>query len=155
MLYRCTPLSLGYSPSELLNGRQIRAKIDVLLPSPAHIAQGKQAKEATKSQMTKDGDQVEEVATIFKVGTPCYASYFGPRRDRDPKWVPAVVTKVFGSHSVQVRVFPKGVTWRRHLEQLRPRYTEPGEQPVFTQEETDQPLLGETPEVSVQNRQNQ
>ena len=58
MLYRRTPLSLGYSPSELLNGRQIRAKIDVLLPSPAHIAQDKQAKEATKSQMTKDGDQV-------------------------------------------------------------------------------------------------
>ena len=69
MQYRRTPLSLSYSPSELLNGRQIRAKIDVLLPSPAHIAQGKQAKEATKSQMTKIGDHVEKVATIFKVGT--------------------------------------------------------------------------------------
>ena len=60
MQYRRIPLSLGYSPSELLNGRQIRAKIDVLQPSPAHIAQGKQAKEATKSQMIKDGDQVEK-----------------------------------------------------------------------------------------------
>ena len=107
MLYRRTPLNLGYSPSELLNGRQIRAKIDVLLPSPAHIAQGKQAKEATKSQMTKDGDQVEKVATIFKVGTPCYALYFGPRRDKDPKWVPAIVTKVFGSRSVQCECFLK------------------------------------------------
>ena len=153
MLYRRTPLSLGYSPSELLNGRQIRSKIDVLLPSPAHIALVKQAKEATKSQMTKDGDQVEKVATIFKIGTLCYALYFGPRRDKDPKWVPAIGTKVFSFRSVQVRVFPKGVTWRRH--QLRPWYTsqedtEPGEPPVFTQKEVDQSLLGETPEVSVQ-----
>jgi len=41
--YRRTPLSTGYSPSELLNGRQIRTKIDTLLPSLAHTAQGKQA----------------------------------------------------------------------------------------------------------------
>ena len=32
MTYRRTPLSCGRSPSELLNGRQIRADIDVLLP---------------------------------------------------------------------------------------------------------------------------
>ncbi|KAL5488608.1 hypothetical protein EMCRGX_G017577 [Ephydatia muelleri] len=89
MLYRRTPLSIGYSPSELLNGRQIRIKIDVLLPSPAHIAQGKQAKEATKSQMAH-----------------------------------------------------VGVTWRRHLDQLRPRYTsqedtEPGEPPVSSPKHTN------------------
>ena len=44
-----TPRSKGYSPSKLLNGRQIRTKIAVLLPSPAHAAQGKQAREATVS----------------------------------------------------------------------------------------------------------
>ena len=48
MQYRRTPNSTGYSPSELLNSRQIRTKIDTLLPSPAHAAQGKQAREATK-----------------------------------------------------------------------------------------------------------
>jgi len=47
--FRCTPLSMGYSPIKLLNGCQIRTKIDTLLSSPAHTAQGKQAKEATKS----------------------------------------------------------------------------------------------------------
>ena len=31
-------------------------------------------------------------------------------------------TKVFGTCSVNVRVFPKGCTRRRHIEQLRPRY---------------------------------
>ena len=44
MQYRRTPLASGYSPSELLNGRQIRTKIDTLLPSPAHKAQGQQAR---------------------------------------------------------------------------------------------------------------
>jgi len=33
--YRRTPLSTGYSPSELLNGRQIRTKIDTLLQGSA------------------------------------------------------------------------------------------------------------------------
>ena len=101
MQYRRTTLAEGYSPSELLNGRQIRAKIDTLLPSPAHMAQGRQAREATKSQAQEDP---ERVTAIYCIGTPCYAVYCGPRQEKDPRWVPAVVTKVFGSRSVNVRV---------------------------------------------------
>lgn len=132
MQYRRTPLAEGYSPSELLNGRQIRTKIDALLPSPAHMAQGRQAKLAAQSQ---GKENPERVTPIYSVGTPCYALYYGPRHERDPRWVPAVVTKVFGSRTVNVRVVPRGVTWRRHMEQLRPRYgvdedAEPGETAV-------------------------
>ncbi|XP_062507885.1 uncharacterized protein K02A2.6-like [Corticium candelabrum] len=50
MQYRRSPLANRYSPSELLNNRQIRTKIDTLLPSPAHEAQERQAREATKSK---------------------------------------------------------------------------------------------------------
>ena len=134
MQYRRTPLETGYSPSELLNGRQMRCKIDTLLPSPVHIAQGKQAKAAAKSQSTEREVAVLSVRrTIqYKIGTPCYAEYCGPRRDKDPRWVPATVTKVLGTRSVYVRVHPRGPTWRRHIEQLRPRYgldedADPGE----------------------------
>ena len=35
--------------------------------------------------------------------------------------MPAVVTKVYGTRNVNVRVVPNGPTWRRHIEQLRPR----------------------------------
>jgi len=49
-IFQSAPLSSGYLSSDLLNGRQIHTKIDPLLPSPAHTAQGKQVKEATKSQ---------------------------------------------------------------------------------------------------------
>ena len=43
-----------------------------------------------------------------------------------------MVTKVYGSRSVNVKVYPRGPTWRRHVEQLCPRYTseednDPGE----------------------------
>ena len=77
------------------------------------------------------------MAPIYTVGTPCYALYRGPRHERDPRWVPAVVTKVFGSRSVNVRVFPHGGTWRRHIEQLRPCYgvdqdADPGKVPAPT-----------------------
>ena len=125
MQYRRTPLASGFSPSELLNGRQMRTKVDTLLPSPAYIAQGKQTTETTKSQT------VAKLKHGYSVGTPCYALYCGPRRDKEPRWVPATVTKVHGARSVNVRVFPRGPTWRRHLDQLRPRYgTEHDDEPA-------------------------
>ena len=70
----------------------------------------------------EDSELVSKVKHHYTLGHPCYALYFGPRRDRDPRWVPAIVTKVHGTPSVNVRVIPRGPTWRRHLDQLRPRY---------------------------------
>ena len=120
--YRRTPLAFGLSPSELLNGRQIRTKLDVLLPSPAHLAQGRQAAEATKAQEGTSTHRVSKSEYQYQVGTPCYAQYFGPRRNRPPRWVSAVVTRVCGTRSVYIRVVPNRPIWRRHYEQLRPRY---------------------------------
>ena len=55
-------------------------------------------------------------------------------RNKQPRWEPAVVTKVLCTRTVNVRVVPKGPTWRRHTYQLRPRYrvnedADPGEDP--------------------------
>ena len=122
MQYRRTPLAFGLSPSELLNGRQIRTRIDVLLPSPAHIAQGRQAAEAAKAQEGAHTHLAARPVQPYKVGASCYAQSFGSRHNRSSRWVPAVVTRVCGTRSCTVRVVPNGPTWRRHLEQLRPRY---------------------------------
>jgi transposase InsO family protein len=46
MQYRRTPLPSGYSPSELLNGRQLRALIDTVIPSPAQQVQATHQKQA-------------------------------------------------------------------------------------------------------------
>ena len=66
MQYRRTPASCGFCPSELLNPRQLRTRIDSLLPSPTHIAQGKQSKEASKSQMTPDSGGAAKVIRQYK-----------------------------------------------------------------------------------------
>ncbi len=143
MQYRRTPTATGYSPSELLNGRQLRAKIDTLFPSPAHEAQQKQSKEAVKSQK-----KVCRVTRDYKVGDPVYALYYGPKRDKDPRWIPATVVKQRGNRSYNVKVHPRGPIWRRHLEQLQPRYAsdedvEPGEVPAV-QRPTQLPSTEET-----------
>ena len=132
MQYRRTPTSCGFSPSELLNNTQLRTRIDSLLPSPAHIAQGKQSKEASKSQMTPDSGGVAKVTRQYKAGDPVYALYHGPRRDKHPFWVPAIVKKSLGTRCFNVKVVPHGPVWRRHWEQLQPRYVtdednEPGD----------------------------
>ena len=115
MQYRRIPFASGLSPSELLNGRRIRTKIDTLVPSIPHLLQERQSN-------AEDSEVVSKVEHHYSLGDLCYALYFGPRRDRDPRWVPAIVTKVHGTRSVNVRVIPRGPTWRRHLDQLRPRY---------------------------------
>ena len=134
MQYRRTPLASGYSPSELLNGRQIRATIDNLFPSPAHQIQKKQnaaTRRVSQETLVRESHR-------YSVGQPCFALYYGPRRkEKQPHWVPAVVTKVYGTRSVNVSVYPRGPTWRRHIEQLQPRYTsdednDPGESPSVT-----------------------
>jgi len=119
-----------------------------LLPSPAHTAQGKQAKEATKSQQSERQLPVTQVAVTYKVSDPCYALYFGPRCDRDPRWVPAIVVKRFGNHSVNVRVVPRGPVWRRHIDHLQRRYvspddTEPGVTPRLSESREENPSVSE------------
>ena len=146
--YRRTPLSTGYSPSALLNGRQMRTKIDILLPSPVHTAQGKQAKEATNSQQSERQLPVTQVSVTYKVGDPCYALYFGPRHDRDPRWVPAIVVRRFGTRSVNVRGVPRGPVWRHHIDQVQRHYvspddTEPGDIPRLSESREENPFVSE------------
>ena len=122
MQYRRISFALGLSPSELLNGRQIGAKIDTLFPSIPHLLQRIQSRQASKHSNAEDSEVVLKAEYHYTLGDPCYAMYFGPRRDHDPRWVPAIVAKVHGTRSVNVRVIPRGPTWRKHLDQLRPRY---------------------------------
>ena len=126
--YRRTPTASGYSPSELLNGRQIRTLIDTLAPSPVAKAQ-----QVQKQQMLSVNQFRREPKFQYRVGSKCYALYCGPRQERDPRWVPAIVTKTRGNRTFHVRVIPHGPVWRRHIEQLRPWFpedNEPGDNPT-------------------------
>ena len=105
MHYRRTPLASGSSPSELLNGRQIRTKLDIIVPEQIQTPARDREEPAPTRRLTKD--------------SPCFAlSYKAGRRD---KWRPAVVTALLGHQLFEVHVLPDGPTWRRHIDQLRPR----------------------------------
>nr|KAG5701179.1 hypothetical protein BaRGS_023288 [Batillaria attramentaria] len=159
MQYRRMPTSCGFSPSELLMSRQIRTRIDTLLPSPAHIAQGKQSKEASKPQVTPDSGGVAKVTRQYKAGDPVYALYYGPHHAKQPRWVPAVVKKSTGTRCFNVKVVPRGPVWRRHWEQLRPRYAseednEPGDSADASELPIDHPMeiLENVPPTQNQSR---
>ena len=81
MQYRRSPVANGYSPSQLLNNRQLRTKIDTLVPSPTHLLQGKQSNETNKanSRLRRTAD------TSYKVGAPCYALYCGQIHHNKPR----------------------------------------------------------------------
>ena len=82
--------------------------------------------------MTPDSGGVAKVTRQYKAGDPVYALYHGPRRDKHPRWIPAIVKKSLGTRCFNVKVVPHGPVWRRHWEQLKPRYVtdednEPGD----------------------------
>ena len=110
MQCRRTPTASGYSTSELLNNRHLRAVIDTLLSSLPHITQFK---------LKSSNDKVNKTyLSTFQYG-PCYALFFGSRRNQDPRWIPALIVKRQGSRIFHVRVVPTGPIWRRHLNQLQ------------------------------------
>ena len=96
-----------------------------------------------------------KVSKKYKVGDHVYALYYGPRRDKHPRWVPAIVRKAMGTRCFNVQVTPHGPVWRRHWEKLQPRHSssedsEPGETINFTNFElSDHPM--ELPEFPQQD----
>ena len=79
---------------------------------------------------------VSKLVHLCAVGGPCYTLYSCPKNNEKPCWVPAVVTKVFGTLSVSVRIFPTGptCTWHQRIDQLCPcsgveEGADPGEAP--------------------------
>ena len=115
--YRRTPLESGFSPSELLNGRQIRSKLDSLLPCPPCLVREMQDKRNQRTN--KESFQIQHK---YKIGDFCYALHCGPRQGKQPRWIPAIVNKILGARNIQVRLCSNGSIWKRHVEQLRPRY---------------------------------
>ena len=121
MMYRRTPTPTGYSPSELLNGRQIRTLIDALVPSPSQFAQQRQQK--TKVCTT--------AGAHFDVGDTCYALCFRPPGSTaTERWVEGIIVKA-SARTYNVRIPSRGQVWRRHLDQLRVRHLD-DEQPSST-----------------------
>ena len=78
----------------------MRTIVNTLLPSPLYIAQ---------SKMKKPNNTISKLSRQFQVGDACYALYFGPRENQDPRWVPAIIVKHQGTRMFDVRVVLRGL----------------------------------------------
>ena len=107
--YRLTPHSLTRrSPAEMLMGRKLRSRLDLLHPN----LQSKVHKKRECMKETHDATERQ-----FKEGDTIYLKNFGP----DPKRLSGLICRVTGSVSYTV-VTTEGQEHRRHVDHLRSRY---------------------------------
>ncbi|KII65532.1 hypothetical protein RF11_15161 [Thelohanellus kitauei] len=116
--YRRTPGPDGFSPSERLNGRQIRTYIDIYHPLQQKV-------------QTKSGILPKHYRFVVRGGA-CYFKNEVRKSDRSPRWIPATICEVLGNRHVLVKVMSSGRKLKKHFDQLRPRYPK--------KEDTDFPL---------------
>ena len=109
-MYRSTPQSTtNQTPSEILNNRRMRTKLDLLHPCNSETVKSQQRQKANYDATTKP--------RCFKVGDLVWARNFrGGKR-----WLSGVVTKQMGNVLYEVSVKDLNTTWRRHANQLRTR----------------------------------
>ena len=107
LIYRRTPLASGRSPSELLNGRQIRGPIDLIFPNLTSKRQAENQLAVTPS--------TSRPVRRFGVGQDVFAADF---RGSQVNWVHAKVSEAFGSLHYDVQL-DDGSVWRRHVNQLK------------------------------------
>ena len=112
--YRITPLSTtGVSPSELLLGRQLRSRLDLIRPNTT-------ARVEFKQQMKESHDDVHSRKRKIEVGNQMYMQNFSS----GPRWLPGEVAKATGPVSFLVQL-TDGRMIRRHQDQMRVRKAEP------------------------------
>jgi len=110
MAYRTTPQSTtGMSPSELLQGRRMRTRLDLLKPSVSERVELRQLRQKLSHDSLVRGK-------TFSKGETVYARNFGTGE----KWQPAVIEEVTGPVSVIVKL-QDGSLVRRHYDHLRHR----------------------------------
>lgn len=109
--YKMTPqTTTGVSPSELLMGKRLRTRLDLLMPNTASHVENRQLQQKN----THDGTARPRK---FVVGGKVYVRNFG----QGARWLPGEVIEISGPVSCVVQLIGGGVR-RCHHDQLRPRY---------------------------------
>ena len=106
LTYRSTPHSVtGQTPSELLLGRRIRTRLDLVRPD-------------RRARISRQSQGVQH-PRAFVVGDLVIARDY--RNVRKPGWVQGVIVSQASpvTYQVQVEVGNEVVVWKRHVDQLR------------------------------------
>lgn len=108
--YRNTPHSTtGIPPAELLFGRRLQSRLDLLKPSLESRVEYKQAQQKNARDRCTQG-------RTFPIDTPVYVRNFG----QGDTWIPGIVTAKLKSLSYEVEL-ENGKRLRRHLDHIRSR----------------------------------
>ena len=111
--YRITPhTTTGMSPAEMLMGRKLRSRLDLLKPNLEQRVTEKQRRQQF------DHDKRSRIRQ-FSEGEKVFARNFG----RGETWLSGHITESSGPVSFQVKL-QDGRTIRRHQDQLRKRFTQ-------------------------------
>ena len=117
--YRVTPHSVtGVSPSELLNGRRLRCRLDTWYPDLSERVEKQQLQQKSNHDSSKP-------ERSFSVGALVYAKNFS---SNTPKWLPGAVVRITGPLSYQVEL-DSGQVVRRHIDAVRSRRQAPEAEP--------------------------
>ena len=142
LTYRIAPHSTtGVSPSELLLGRRLRSRLDLVYPNPA----GRVEQSQLRQKISHDS---KSRPRSFRVGD----SVLVRNHSGSKKWLPGTITSLTGPVSYQVRV--NGQLRRCHLDQLRRREKEfvSTEVPDSSVEEVDLPCVPNAPPPDLDRR---
>ncbi len=108
--YRITPHSTtGATPAQLLMGRQLRSRLDLLRPSL-----GSRVKQQQERQKLYSDKSVP--LRSFALNESVYVSDL-PAKD---SWLPGIITKEFGTRTFEIRLSDDRIV-RRHIDHIRQR----------------------------------
>ena len=114
--YRNTPHSTtGESPAQLLLGRPLRTRLDLVKPNLNRKMVNQQHQQGIKAANEK-GRQQRQLVVGDAVMSQDYRG--------DLKWRSGLIVKKTGPLMYEVQVAP-GIVWHRHIDQLRPTAVEP------------------------------
>ena len=114
--YRITPHSTtGLPPAEMLMGRRLRSRLDLLFPDVSQRVE-------TQQQRQKHSHDSTKPKRTFSIGDLVYAENFSV--PSTVKWLPGKVLQVTGPLSYSIELLSGG-TVRRHVDQLLRRETPP------------------------------
>ena len=112
--YRLTPqTTTGQSPAELLLGRRIKSRLDLLHPNvKSKVAQSLQRQKLNHDKFTK--------ARVFGVDDKVFVK----NHQGTPTWLEGIVTEITGPISYKVKL-NDGSIIRRHVDHIRIRHSPP------------------------------
>lgn len=109
--YRLTPHSTtGVAPSEMLMGRKLRSRLDLMFPDLSEKVQRRQEKQK------KNHDNSQPLRE-FKVQDTVYVENVSASQPL-PKWLPGTVAEIVGSRSYRVELLDGRGTVRRHVDSI-------------------------------------